>query len=63
MTAADVVVAPKSVREFGAVAKAPAGEPAVGRWPGWLRVLILFGGAAGLWAGIAWIAMRVMKLG
>jgi hypothetical protein len=63
MTATSVVARPVAPLDIGAVAPAPADEPAVTRWPGWARLVILIGGAAGLWAGIGWIAFRVLKLG
>jgi hypothetical protein len=62
MTATNVVAPPKPVLDLSAVAIAPADEPAVGRWPGWVRVSILLGGAGALWAGIGWIAVQVVHL-
>ncbi len=61
MTATSAVARPASLDL--AVAPAPSDEPAVVRWPGWARLAVLIGGAAGLWAGLGWIALRVLKLG
>jgi hypothetical protein len=67
VAAADIAARPSSPRDLaldlGAVAPAPAAEPQVARWPGAVRLLILVGGAAGLWIGLGWIALRVLKLG
>ena len=37
-------------------------ESALVRWPGWLRAVILFGGGAAAWAGLAWVIMRLLSL-
>ena len=50
-------------RTSNTVTIAPLDEPAVGRWPGWARLAILVGGSAALWAGLAWVAFRILKLG
>jgi len=50
-------------RTLNAVAVAPSAEPAVERWPGWMRLAILIGGSAALWAGLGWVAFRILKLG
>lgn len=63
ITATDIVAPPKPVLDLGAVAVAPVDEPAVGRWPGWVRVSILLGGAGALWVGLGWIALQVIHLG
>ena len=42
---------------------APPDEPQVVRWDGWARLSILVGGGAALWGGIAWAAIRILKLG
>ena len=63
IAATDVAVTPMPVLDLSAVAVAPPHEPAVDRWPGWVRLTHLLGGAAGLWAGIGWIAVQVLKLG
>jgi hypothetical protein len=57
-----VAAAPSRTRDQGAKAIAPSHEPAVGRWPGWTRLAILLGGSAALWAGLAWVAVLVLKL-
>jgi len=34
------------------------------RWSaGWTRLAILIGGSVALWAGLAWLAFRILKLG
>jgi hypothetical protein len=63
IAATNVVASPKPVLDLGAVAIAPVDEPTISRWPGWLRMTILFGGAAALWGGIGWIAVQVFRLG
>jgi hypothetical protein len=63
IAATDVVASPKPVLDLGAVAIAPADEPSIGRWPGWVRMTILLGGAVALWGGIGWIAVQVFRLG
>jgi len=57
-----VAASPVSL-DLGAVAVAPSHEPQVRRWPGWSRMAILVGGSAILWAGLGWLAFRVLKLG
>jgi hypothetical protein len=61
--ATDVVASRKPVLDLASVAVAPPDEPAIGRGPGWVRVSILLGGGAALWAGIGWIALQVVHLG
>lgn len=61
MTATSAVARPASLDR--AVARAPSDEPEVVRWPGWARLAVLVGGAVGLWVGLGWIALRVLKLG
>src|ERR1700761_8247747 len=60
MAAPHAVARPSSSLDIAAAA--PAGEPPVRRWPVWVRLLILFGGSAVLWAGIAWAAAFVLRL-
>jgi hypothetical protein len=47
--------------DLATVAPAPAVEPQVRRWPGAVRMLILVGGAGGLWAGIGWVALQAFR--
>ena len=54
-----VVAGPSSPLNLAA---SPRG-PIDGRWPGWARLAILIGGSIALWAGLGWIAMRVVNLG
>ncbi|HEY4029336.1 MAG TPA: hypothetical protein VGM25_03250 [Caulobacteraceae bacterium] len=61
VAATHVVAKPLSSVDLASV-QAPSDEPQVRRWPGWARLAILFGGSTALWAGIAWAAVRVMKL-
>jgi hypothetical protein len=63
VAATPVVAAPSVSLDLGAVAAAPSREPQVGRWPGWGRLAVLLGGSAILWAGLGWLAFRVLKLG
>lgn len=63
ITATKVVASSRPMLDLASVPVAPPDEPAVGRWPGWIRVTLLLGGAAALWAGIGWIAVQVVKLG
>jgi hypothetical protein len=37
-------------------------EPALGRWPGWLRAVVLFVGGAGTWTGLAWVVLLMLSL-
>jgi hypothetical protein len=62
VVATPVVAAFSVSLDLGAVAAAPSQEPAVGRWPGWARLTVLIGGSAALWAGLAWLAFRILKL-
>ena len=63
IAATDMVSAgPSSLLDLGAVVAAPMDEPSVDRWPGWLRATILIGGAAGLWAVIAWAGARALGI-
>ncbi len=50
------------LRDLAARAAASSPEPAVDRWPVWTRLAILVGGSAALWAGLAWVAVLVLKL-
>jgi hypothetical protein len=50
-------------RNRSVVAATRSDEPAVERWPGWTRLAVLIGGSAALWAGLAWVALRILKLG
>jgi len=63
VVATHVVARPSRLRTLNAVAPAPSDEPVVGRWSGCTRMAILIGGSAALWAGLAWVAFRVLKLG
>jgi hypothetical protein len=63
VAATPAVAAPSVSLDLGAVAAAPSHELRVGRWPGWSRLAILIGGSAILWAGLGWVAFRVLKLG
>lgn len=63
IVATDVVAPATPVLDLGAVALAPPDEPAVRRWPGWLRLTIVVGGAASLWVGIGWVALQVAHPG
>jgi hypothetical protein len=62
VAATRAVARPPSSLDLAAVALAPSREPAVGRWPGWMRLAILIGGSAALWIGLGWIALRILKL-
>jgi hypothetical protein len=62
VVATHAVARPPS-RTLRAVASAPSDEPVVERWPGWTRLAILIGGSVALWAGLAWLAFRILKLG
>ncbi len=63
-TAAPRAVAVTSLSlDLGKAAAAPQKELQVGRWPGWSRMAILVGASAILWAGLGWVAFRVLKLG
>ena len=57
------VAAPSVSLGLGAVVSAPSQELQAGRWPVWSRLAILLGGSAVLWAGLGWVAFRVMQLG
>ncbi len=48
---------------LGPVSSAPPQDLEAGRWPVWSRLAILLGGSAVLWAGLGWLAFRVMQLG
>jgi hypothetical protein len=54
-----VVAGPSSPRGLASSSREPIG----GRWPAWARLAILIGGSAALWAGLGWIALRVLELG
>jgi hypothetical protein len=62
VAATPAVVAPSVSLDLGAVA-APSQDLQIGRRPGWTRLAILLGGSAVLWAGLGWLAFRVLKLG
>jgi hypothetical protein len=62
VAARPAVAAPSISLDLGAAAAAPSQELQVGRWPGWTRLAILIGGSAILWAGLGWLAFRVLKL-
>ena len=53
---------PSRSRDLGAMAAAPAHEPDIARWPAWTRLSILVGGSAVLWAGLAWVALKILAL-
>ncbi len=61
--AATHAASPSSSPNVSVLAVAPSDEPRIGRWPGWVRLAILLGSGAGLWAGIAWLAFHILKLG
>ena len=55
------VAGPPASRDARAVA-ALWPEPVVPRSPGWVRMAILLGGSLALWAGLGWVAFRILKL-
>jgi hypothetical protein len=57
------IAAPSVTLDLSAVAAAPSRDIEVGRWPVWSRLAILVGSSALLWAGLGWVAFRVLKLG
>ena len=63
VAATRAVAGPSSSLDLASVAIAPSHDASIGRWPGWARLAILIGGSAALWAGIGWIAFRILKLG
>lgn len=63
MTATDMVAPRTPALDLGAVAPAPSDEPAATRWPGWVRLTILLGGAGVLWGGIGWAAFALLRPG
>jgi hypothetical protein len=63
VVATHVVAGLSRSRDRGVVAAARSDEPAIERWPGWTRLAVLIGGSAALWAGLAWVAFRILKLG
>ena len=62
LVATPAAVAPSVSLGLGAVVSASQ-EHEIGRWPVWSRLAILLGGSAVLWAGLGWVAFRVMQLG
>jgi hypothetical protein len=46
----------------GASALRGRAKPAAGVWPGWARLAILLAGSLALWAGLGWVAFRILKL-
>jgi hypothetical protein len=62
VAATPVVAVPSRSRDLGATVAAPAHEPDVALWPAWTRLSILIGGSAVLWAGLAWVALKVLAL-
>jgi hypothetical protein len=63
VAATSVAVAPPLSRDRRVMAATPSHEPDVGRWPVWARLAILIGGSAALWAGLGWVALRILKMG
>jgi hypothetical protein len=63
VAATPVAIVPPRTLNLGAIAVGPSPEPDVGRWPGWMRLAFLVGASAGLWAGLGWVALRILKLG
>ena len=63
ISATRVVAGPSSSIDLASPAVAPTHEPDVERWPGWARLAILIGGSAALWAGLGWVALRILKMG
>ncbi len=61
--ATQVAIARSVSLGLGPVSSTPPQDLEIGRWPVWRRLAFLLGGSAILWAGLGWLAFRVMQLG